>query len=39
MDIEKELFETLNIVEVTMNNDNDEFIKMTTYLANKKILY
>ena len=35
MDIEEEPFETLDIVEVSMNNDNNEFIKMTTNLENK----
>ena len=33
--IEEEPFETLDIVEVAMNNDNNEFINMTTNLEHK----
>ena len=33
--IEKELFETLDTVEVAMNSDNNEFRKMITNLVNK----
>ena len=35
MDIEEEPFETLDIVKVAMNNDNNEFLKMTINLENK----
>ena len=35
MDIEEEPFQTLDIVEVAMNNHNNDFKKMITYLANK----
>ena len=35
MDIEEEPFETLDIVEVAMNNDSNDFRKMITNLANK----
>ena len=38
MDIEEEPFETLDIVEVAKNNDNNEFTKMITNLANKGII-
>ena len=34
--IEEEPFETLDIVEVAMNNDNNEFRKMKENLANKR---
>ena len=34
--IEEELFETLDIVEVPMNNDNNDFRKMKEDLANKR---
>ena len=33
--IEEELFETLYIVEVSMNNDINEFRNVVTNLANK----
>ena len=35
MDIKEELFKTLDIVEVAMNNDNNNFRKMITILENK----
>ena len=35
MDIEEEPFETLDIVEVVMNNENNEFRKMIRNLKNK----
>ena len=35
MDIEEEPFETLDIVEVAMQNDSNDFRKMITNLANK----
>ena len=35
MDIKEEPFETLDIVEVAMNNDNNEFRKRITNLENK----
>ena len=35
MDIEEEPFQTLDIVEVAMNNQNNKFKKIITYLANK----
>ena len=34
--IEEELFETLDIFEVPMNNDNNDFRKMKEDLANKR---
>ena len=34
MVIEEEPFETLDIVEVVLNNDNNELIEMTTNLEN-----
>ena len=34
--IEEELFKTLEIVEVVMNNDNNDFRKMKENLANKR---
>ena len=34
--IEEEPFETLDIVEVAMNNDNNDFRKMKENLANKR---
>ena len=34
--IEEELFETLDIVEVAINNDNNDFKKMKKNLANKR---
>ena len=39
--IEEEPFDTLDIVEVAMNNDNNDFRKMKENLANKRniILY
>ena len=33
--IEEEPFETLDVIEVAMNNDNNEFINMTTNLEHK----
>ena len=36
MNIEKKLFATLDIVKVSMNNDNNEFRKMTINLVNKE---
>ena len=35
MDIEEEPFETLDIVEVAMNKDNNEFRKMIENLAKR----
>ena len=35
MDIEEGSFETIDIVEVTMNNHNKEFRKVITNSANK----
>ena len=35
MSIKEEPFETLYIVEVCMNNDNNEFRNMVTNLGNK----
>ena len=35
MDIEEEPFETLDIVEVAINNETHEFRKMITNLENK----
>ena len=35
MDIKDEPFETLDIVEVAMNNDNNEFRKMITKIENE----
>ena len=34
--IEEEPFETLDIVEVAMNNDNNDFRKMKENIANKR---
>ena len=35
MDLEDEPFETLDIIEVAMNNDNNRLIKMIKNLENK----
>ena len=35
MDIEEEPFKTIDRVEVAMDNDNNKFRNMITYLANK----